>query len=160
MTRSRHTRRGAAATELVLETFRFNGRLLSAGDRLVAELGLTSARWQVLGAIALSPAVETVARLARNMGAHRQGVQRIVNELAKEGLIEFRPNPHHRRANLVALTARGRDIYEQAGRLQIPWINTISEDIDPHEIALATRVMQTLRRRLEEQGKQEPENGD
>ena len=94
------------------------------------------------------------------MGAHRQGVQRIVNELAKEGLIVFRPNPHHRRANLVALTARGRDIYEQADRLQIPWINTISEDIDPHEIALATRVMQTLRRRLEEQGKQEPENGN
>jgi DNA-binding MarR family transcriptional regulator len=105
-------------------------------------------------------AVETVARLSRNMGAHRQGVQRIINELAKEGLIEFRPNPHHRRANLVALSARGRDIYEQADRLQIPWINTISKDIDPHEIALATRFMQTLRRRLEEQGKQEPENGD
>ncbi|MDH3233798.1 MAG: MarR family transcriptional regulator, partial [Alphaproteobacteria bacterium] len=40
-----------AVTALILETFRLNGRLLAAGDRLVGDLGLTSARWQVLGAI-------------------------------------------------------------------------------------------------------------
>ena len=45
-----------ALTQLILEVFRVNGGLLSAGDRLVADLGLTSARWQVLGAVALSPA--------------------------------------------------------------------------------------------------------
>jgi MarR family len=75
---------GDALTGLILETFRFNGRLLVAGDRLVADLGLTSARWQVMGAIALSPQPEPVARLARSMGLNRQGVQRIVNELAAE----------------------------------------------------------------------------
>ena len=62
-------------------------RLIAAGDDLVSDLGLTSARWQVLGAIALAPAAETVARLARAMGLHRQGVQRIVNELAAEGIV-------------------------------------------------------------------------
>ena len=55
--------------------------------------------------------------------------QRIVNEFEKEGLVEFRPNPHHRRANLVVLTARGREIYEQADRLQPPWVNALSEGI-------------------------------
>jgi len=160
MARTRHTPSGIAATELVLETFRFNGRLLSAGDRLVGELGLTSARWQVLGAIALSPVVETVARLARNMGVHRQGVQRIVNELAKEGLVEFRPNPHHRRANLVVLTRHGRETYEKAGRLQIPWINSLSEGLAAEDIALATRILQSLRKKLEGQGRLEPENDD
>ena len=160
MIRSRHTPGGEAATELILETFRFNGRLLAAGDRLVAKLGLTSARWQVLGAIACSPTSEPVARLARNMGLHRQGVQRIVNELEKEGLVEFRPNPHHRRANLVVLTARGREIYEQADRLQTPWVNALSEGIAADDIALATRIIQSLRKRLEEQRKPEPENDD
>ena len=149
-----------AATELILETFRFNGRLLSAGDRLVAKLGLTSARWQVLGAIAYSPAPETVARLARNMGLHRQGVQRIVNELEKEGFVEFRSNPHHRRASLVVLTARGREVYEQAMRLQMPWINTLTEGIAAGDIALATQILRSLRARLEGQGRLEPENGD
>ncbi|WP_349017006.1 hypothetical protein [Bradyrhizobium sp. Arg237L] len=51
-----------APTQLILEAFRLNGGLITAGDRLVADLGLTSARWQVLGVIALSPTVEPVAR--------------------------------------------------------------------------------------------------
>jgi hypothetical protein len=42
-------------TELVLEIFRLNGVLLTQGDRLVDDIGLTSARWQVMGAAALSP---------------------------------------------------------------------------------------------------------
>ena len=45
----------AAVTALILETFRLNGRLLAAGDALVESLDLTSARWQVLGAIATAP---------------------------------------------------------------------------------------------------------
>ena len=61
-----------AVTELVLETFRLNGQLLAAGDALVAKVGLTSARWQVLGAIALSAAPLPVAHIARNMGLTRQ----------------------------------------------------------------------------------------
>ncbi len=36
------------------------------------------------------------------MGLHPQGVQRIVNELAKEGLVEFRANPAYR-ARIPAL---------------------------------------------------------
>ena len=152
-----HTPAGKAATDLILETFRCNGRLLSAGDKLVAKLGLTSARWQVLGAIALSPAAEPVARLARNMGLHRQGVQRIVNELEKEGLVAFRPNPHHRKAHLVVLTGRGRTIYEEAERVQIPWVNALSEGIAAEDIERALRVLRSLRLRLEEKGRPEPE---
>ena len=38
-------------TDLVLEVFRLNGRMIASGDSLVAKIGLTSARWQVLGAI-------------------------------------------------------------------------------------------------------------
>lgn len=64
--RSEVVRARNAVTELILETFRLNGRLLAAGDALVANIGLTSARWQVLGAIALSPVPLPVAHLARN----------------------------------------------------------------------------------------------
>ena len=41
-------------TRLVLELFRLNGRLLAAGDAMTRDLGLTSARWQVLGAVRLA----------------------------------------------------------------------------------------------------------
>jgi hypothetical protein len=40
-----------ATTELVLEIFRLNGELIAMGDALVGDIGLTSARWQVMGAI-------------------------------------------------------------------------------------------------------------
>jgi DNA-binding MarR family transcriptional regulator len=153
MARSRLVAADTAVTALILEVFRFNGRLLLAGDRLVAGLGLTSARWQVLGAIALSPTAEPVARLARNMGLHRQGVQRIVNELAEEAMVEFRANPHHRRANLVVLTARGREIYDQSIRLQTPWANKLAEGVELNDVALTTRTIQSLRERLEAQAK-------
>ena len=63
MMTKRHTPGGEALTDLVLAVFRLNGRLLAAGDHLVSDLGLTSARWQVLGAIAHSakPAAGGVA---------------------------------------------------------------------------------------------------
>src|SRR5215471_5887623 len=101
-------RKRDAITDLILETFRLNGCLLMAGDALVADIGLTSARWQVLGAIALSPVPLCVAHIARNMGLTRQAVQRLGNEMERDGLAWFGPNPLHQRAKLVLLTARGK----------------------------------------------------
>jgi DNA-binding MarR family transcriptional regulator len=140
---------GAAVTELILDVFRLNGRLLAAGDRLVADVGLTSARWQVLGAIALAATPSPVARLARGMGLTRQGVQRIVNELAAEGLVELVPNPHHRRAQLVLLTEAGRNAYQAASERQVPWVNRLAEGLDEPELTAARRVLRALIQRLE-----------
>ncbi len=86
--RTRH-----ALSDLVVAVFRLNGDLLAAGDALVQDLGLTSARWQVLGAIALAPAPLPVAHIARNMGLARQSVQRLVGEMRADGLIRLAPNP-------------------------------------------------------------------
>src|SRR5450631_744716 len=96
-----------AVTELVLEVFRLNGEILASGDELVGDIGLTSARWQVLGAIALAPNPLPVAHLARNMGMARQSVQRLVDDMKAEGLVDHALNQHHRRAKLVVLTEKG-----------------------------------------------------
>src|SRR5215469_12893873 len=114
MTNIARTPLGNALTAIILDVFRLNGRLLVAGDRLVAGLGLTSARWQVLGAIAMSDQPQPVSWIARSMGLNRQGVQRIVNELHEDGIVEFALNPHHRRAHLVVLTKRGKSAFDQA----------------------------------------------
>ena len=45
----KRTPAGEALTQLMLDLFRLNSLTLTAGDRLVADLGLTSARWQILG---------------------------------------------------------------------------------------------------------------
>jgi DNA-binding MarR family transcriptional regulator len=160
MTGKRHSPGGEALTDLVLAVFRLNGRLLTAGDRLVADLGLTSARWQVLGAIALAPTLQPVAWLARSMGLNRQGVQRIVNEMRDDGLVELRPNPHHRRAHLVALTKQGEDAFASAGRLQAPWANALAKGIGAEEFVRTRRLLATLCERLDQELSKSWENDD
>jgi DNA-binding MarR family transcriptional regulator len=104
----------------------------------------------VLGAIALSPAPEPVARLARAMGLHRQGVQRIVNELEAEGIVALADNPHHRRARLVRLTRKGEALFREADRRQKPWAKDLAKGLDAKAIVAANRLLQSMRARLEQ----------
>jgi DNA-binding MarR family transcriptional regulator len=149
MSRRAHVVAGLPVENLIDEVYRFNGRLLAVGDVLGRRVGLTSARWQVLAAIAVSPAPEPVARLARNHGLTRQAVQRIVNELADEGVLAFQENPHHRRAKLVILTKKGETVYKSASRIQTPWMNALAKGLDAESIIAASQVIRTLRKRLE-----------
>ena len=149
MRNQRRTPAGNAVSNLVMELFRLNSMLLTAGDRLVADLGLTSARWQILGAIVAAERPQPVAWLARDLGANRQNVQRIINDLERERLVAFETNPHHRRAQLVVLTDKGREIYEAAMRLQAPWISGLADGLSVKDIETTHRVMTGLRKKLE-----------
>jgi DNA-binding MarR family transcriptional regulator len=144
-----HSVRGGALTELILEVFRLNGRLLRAGDALVADIGIGSARWQVLGAIALSAGPQPVANLARVMGLTRQAVQRVVNELEAEGFVRFADNPHHRRAKLVIATEKGASTYRAASARQVPWANRLAAGLPPRDIETTRKVMRALAEKLE-----------
>jgi len=83
---------------------------------------------------------QPAAWLARNLGANRQNAQRIVNDPHNEGLVACETNPHHRRAQLVVLTDKGRRTYDAAMRLQAPWINGPAEGLVVKEIETAGRV--------------------
>jgi DNA-binding MarR family transcriptional regulator len=139
---------GAAFTKLLLETFRLNGRFLVAGDRLTKGIGLTSARWQVLGTLRGSDTPLTVAQIARNMGLQRQSVQRTVDVMSAEGLLRMVDNPRHRRAKLVVLTPKGWTVLRKATRLQIDWANECAAGIDPAELEAAFATLHKLRQRL------------
>jgi len=148
----KRTRAAEALTDLILDVFRLNGLLLMAGDRMVARLGLTSSRWQVLGAVVDAERAQPVAWLARDLGGNRQNVQRIVNDLQKMGLVTLEVNPHHRRASLVVLTEKGRRTYDEASRVQAPWANALSQDLAIKDIDTTHRVVAALRKRLELNG--------
>jgi len=77
-------------------------------------------------------------------------VQRIVNDLHTEGLVAFKANPHHRRAQLVVLTDKGRQAFDAAMRLQAPWVNGLSDGLAVKDIETTRNVMRTLRRKLED----------
>jgi DNA-binding MarR family transcriptional regulator len=149
MRNTKRTPVGAALTDLILDLLSLNSQMLAAGDRLVAGVGLTSARWQILGTIIAARRPQPVAWLARDMGANRQNVQRIVNDLHEEGLVAFEPNPHHRRAQLVVLTDKGRRAYDAAMRLQVPWVNDLANGLSIKDIETVHRVVAALRQKLE-----------
>jgi DNA-binding MarR family transcriptional regulator len=134
---------------MMLDLFRVSSLALTAGDRLVASLGLTSARWQVLGAIIRAERPQPVAWIARDLGTHRQNVQRIINDLNKDDLVDFEPNPHHRRAQLVVLTGKGRRAFSEAMQMQAPWISRIADGITVKELEAVRRVINMLKENLE-----------
>ncbi|MEM7354390.1 MAG: MarR family transcriptional regulator [Acidobacteriota bacterium] len=145
---------GEAVTRLILQIFPFHGLLGAAGDELTKPWALSSARWKVLGAIDSSSRPIHVAQIARNMGLTRQAVQRIVNDLADQGLLTLSTNPDHQRARLVALTRRGAEVLGEIMEEQIQWSNELAEGISPRALETAANVLETLRQRLEQRNRE------
>lgn len=129
---------------LALAIFATGGRLIETGNGLVAPLGLTSAWWQVLGALRYAPEPLPTASIARTMGLTRQAVQRSVDLLADRGLVEFRPNPHHRRAKLVVLTAAGLDAVRRAEEAAAPIDRAMAARIGSARIHSAIATLEEI----------------
>ncbi len=140
----KYTSEGEALTEIVLNVFRLNGLLLLEGDQITQEFGLTSARWKVLGAIALAPEPITVPQIARNMGLSRQAVQRLANEMATDDLLTFSDNPHHKRAKLLILSAKGMNIYKKLQDKQRPWASSLANGLEIKDLQITATVLQNL----------------
>ena len=142
------TAEGDAATAVVLEIFRVNGLVLADGNRLAVAEGLTAARWQVLGAVALAGRPLTVPQIARRMGLTRQAVQESVNRLLAEALVEARDNLDHRRSPLIGLTALGSQKYTAVDQRQARWINQLAAGLQITDLAAAAHVLRDLGDRL------------
>lgn len=149
-----------AFTDLVLTLFRANNEMLVWGDRLVQPFGLTSARWQIMGAVAYADQPRPVAWLARDLGANRQNVQRIVNDLSEEGMVAFEANPNHKRAHLVVLTEKGRTAYDSAVRAWYTATADLAKGLSADDMKTALSVMKTMRSRLVDNATLECRHGD
>jgi DNA-binding MarR family transcriptional regulator len=142
------TRRANALSELVVSVFRVHGALIAMGDELVSALGLSSARWQVLGAIALAGEPLTVPAIARSMGLTRQGVQKQVDLLLGAELVRLQDNPAHRGSPLVTLTDAGRTTYDRADARWTARADELAEALSLSDIAAARKVIEALHGRL------------
>lgn len=96
---------------LILTVFQLNGVMSDWGDDFATSEGLSSARWKMLGALALADQPLTAPQIAVRMGVTRQGAQKQLNLLVQTNLIEARPNPMHMRSPLYALTQSGRNAF-------------------------------------------------
>jgi DNA-binding MarR family transcriptional regulator len=143
------TPEGAVAIDVMLATFRLNGVLLAAGDVMTADENLTSARWQVLGAIALARRPLTVPQIARRMGLTRQSVHATVKHLLADGHVELSANSDHRRSQLVKLTGLGVAKFNAMDERSSVWANRIAEGLDRDELETTLRVLDEMCTRID-----------
>src|SRR5262245_5491827 len=141
------TEGGDVLTDVVLATFRLNGQFMEAAQDLAAAGGLTAAHWQVLGGILDEP--RTVAAIGRRMGLTRQAVLRIANLLVQHNLAEYRPNPDHRRAKLLACTEAGYWAIRRIALVQRPWADRIAARVGADELRNMLTVIRNLVAALE-----------
>lgn len=137
---------GDDLTRLVDAVIGLAGDLWDQGDRLTAELGLTAARWTVLGALQEGPL--SVAAIARRRGLRRQSVRETVTRLETSGFVERRHNPDDRRAPLVAMTMRGRRALDRIEPRRAQWATDLESRHDPADLRSAEELLNELRSEL------------
>jgi DNA-binding MarR family transcriptional regulator len=125
---------GEVFTKIALEIFKVSGLLNIEGDKITEEFGLSSARWKVMGAIEKSNTLLTVSQIGRTMGQSRQATQRVADLMVKGGLLTWLDNPGHKKAKLVDLTDKGKQVYCLLDNKQEKWAALGVEGITREEL--------------------------
>ncbi|MER6348211.1 MarR family winged helix-turn-helix transcriptional regulator [Streptomyces sp. NPDC001595] len=133
-----------------LGVFRLNGQFLAVAEELARPAGLTAAWWQVLGAVLREPL--PVAGIARAMGITRQSVQRIADLLVERGLAEYRTNPAHRRAKLLAPTPEGRAAVGRIDPGHAAYADRLADALGEAGLAAAVEALERLSKALDDLG--------
>jgi DNA-binding MarR family transcriptional regulator len=71
-------------------------------------------------------------------------MQRLADELAAEGLVEFIDNPRHRRSKLVQLTSKGRARYRELSARFLAIASTMGADLSEADIRGTTEIVRRL----------------
>jgi DNA-binding MarR family transcriptional regulator len=105
--------------------------------------GVTVAARAVLERLVLD-GPQPVPHVAQVLALPRQAVQRVVNELLALGLVETRPNPAHRRSQLVAATPAGTARLRGLRDHEDASLAEVAAGLDPADVEGAVRVLAAL----------------
>ena len=153
-------RPSALAIDLLIRDILFcYFRLNAGGERMFARLGQTPGQVSLMRSLQ-EEGPQSVAQLARSRPVARQGVQRMADELSAAGLIEFVPNPSHRRAKLARLTTRGRLLMEKAMAGELRWAAHLAQNFSAREIETTRDVIRMLKQILGEQNSPRASSAD
>jgi DNA-binding MarR family transcriptional regulator len=86
----------------------------------------------------------TVPQIAEMRPTSRQRMQRLANELAAEGLVEFIDNPKHRRSKLVRLTSKGDAHYRELDAQLHSIASTMGADLSEADIRETIAIVRQL----------------
>ena len=123
-------------------------RLRAIGQREGVVTSWGGGTWGLLHGL-IEDGAKTVPEIARQRPVSRQHVQRLADEAAAEGLVEFIDNPEHKRSRLVQITDHGRREHERL-RDRIATVGLVlAEDISMEDIETTIRTLASLREKAE-----------
>jgi len=109
--------------------------------RLREEFAITLPRFDLLAQLDRAPKGMTLGELSQRMMVSNGNVTGLVDRLVEQGLIERRPSPNDRRAQLVSLTAAGRRFFRGMARANGDWIGDMFADLSREDIATLLRLL-------------------
>jgi DNA-binding MarR family transcriptional regulator len=80
-------------------------------------------------------------------------MQRLSDELAAEGLVEFIDNPKHRRSKLVRLTRKGDARYQKLSARFLAIASTMGGDLSEPEIRKTVEIVRRISNEAKERSK-------
>ncbi|MGF1629505.1 MAG: MarR family winged helix-turn-helix transcriptional regulator [Kiloniellaceae bacterium] len=132
-----------ATVELMLEVAQCFFKIRALGQKAGFITGWGGGAFGFLRSLALLGPL-TVPQIARMRPTSRQRMQRLANELAAEGLVEFVANPNHRRSKLVRLTHKGAARYRALNIQLLSIASTMGADLSAAEIRRTAEIVRQL----------------
>ena len=86
----------------------------------------------------------TVPQIAQMRPTSRQRMQRLSDELAAEGLVEFIDNPRHRRSKLVRLTRKGDARYRELNARFLVIASAMGDELSEADIRETAEIVRRL----------------
>ncbi len=111
--------------------------------------GITTARWQTISELFALEQRVTVSELSRHMGLTRQAVQRLADDMARDGLVEFVENPSDARAMHLLLTEAGKATYHEALEREWQWTNAIAADFAVEQIDSTVALLEAITQKMQ-----------
>ena len=112
---------------------------------VLAEVGLTSAKYQAIDALARAGEPLTLSELAGSLKCVRSNITQLVDRLEADGLVKRVDDPSDRRAVRAVVTPLGMDRRAEGtqavGRLQ----DEVAARVAPAERAMLDRVLAALK---------------
>lgn len=132
-----------AVSELMLEVAQCFFKIRALGQRTGLITNWGGGAFGFMRSLALLGPL-TVPQIARMRPTSRQRMQRLANELAAEGLVEFIDNPKHRRSKLVRLTRKGDARYRELEARLLAIASTMGAALSEADIRKTIEIVRHL----------------
>jgi len=119
-------------------------------DKRLKHLGIGQAGWMTIAMVAKSGEPMSQRSLASLVEVEGSSMVAMLDRLERDGLVLRVASPTDRRVKLVQLTEAGLKVYQEVRREADAMRASLLGDIDPQELAAATRLLETLRKRIED----------